>query len=62
MRGLPVAERELMTFCFLAAQGGRDSQLESHVAGNLHVGNSHEKLMNAVAQMLAFIESPQGNI
>ena len=58
-RGLPVAERELMTFCFLAAQGGCDPQVESHAAGNLHIGNSHEKLLNAVAQMLPFIGYPR---
>lgn len=56
---LPIAERELMTFCFLAAQGGCEPQLRGHVPGNLRVGNTKEKLLNAIAQMLPFIGYPR---
>lgn len=57
--GLPIEERELFTFCFLAAQGGSEAQLKGHVPGNLHVGNTKEKLLNAVAQILPFIGYPR---
>ena len=34
-KGLSVAHREMITFCFLAAQGGCEPQLKAHVEGNL---------------------------
>lgn len=37
--GLSYAQREMITFCFLAAQGGCETQLTSHAAGNMKVGN-----------------------
>lgn len=33
--------------------------MKGHVPGNLHVGNTKEKLLNAVAQMLPFIGYPR---
>ncbi|MDO4937944.1 MAG: carboxymuconolactone decarboxylase family protein [Sutterellaceae bacterium] len=57
--GLSLAERELMTFCFLLAQGGCESQLASHVVGNLRMGNSEELLIAAVSQAVPFIGYPR---
>lgn len=33
-KGLTLAERELVTFCFLMAQGGCEPQLTAHAKGN----------------------------
>ncbi len=57
--GLSLAERELMTFCFLLAQGGCESQLASHVIGNLRMGNTEELLIAAVSQAVPFIGYPR---
>lgn len=57
--GLPLAERELMTFCFLLAQGGCEAQLASHVAGNLRMGNSEELLIAAASQAVPFVGYPR---
>ena len=37
--GLDLRQRELITFCFLAAQGGCEPQLTSHAKGNMNLGN-----------------------
>ncbi len=42
--GLSLAQREMITFCFLAAQGGCEPQLISHARGNRNVGNDKEFL------------------
>lgn len=40
--GLNGQEREMITFCFLLAQGGCENQLRGHTAGNFGVGNGKE--------------------
>lgn len=57
--GLTMAERELMTFCYLAAQGGCEAQLKAHAGGNLHCGTSLEKLVAVVSSNLPFIGYPR---
>ena len=57
--GLTMAERELMTFCYLAAQGGCDPQLRSHVNGNVHCGNTRELLLAVATSNLPFIGYPR---
>lgn len=57
--GLTLAERELVTFCFLAAQGGCEPQLTSHAAANLRVGNDFDFLVKVVSQCLPFIGYPR---
>ena len=37
--GLDLAQREMITFCFLAAQGGCEPQLTSHAGGSMDIGN-----------------------
>lgn len=37
--GLTLAEREMVTFCYLVAQGGCDPQATAHAAGNFNTGN-----------------------
>ncbi len=38
-KGLSLAQRELITFCFLMAQGGCEPQLIAHSKGNMNMGN-----------------------
>jgi 4-carboxymuconolactone decarboxylase len=58
-KGLNLKEREMITFCFLAAQGGCESQLLSHVAGNFNLGNDKEFLIKIVSQCLPYIGYPR---
>ena len=58
-KGLDLKMRELITFCFLAAQGGCEPQLKGHIAGNYHVGNSKELLMAVISANLPFIGYPR---
>lgn len=57
--GLTLAERELITFCFLMAQGGCEPQLTAHAKGNMHVGNDREFLTKVVLQGLPYIGYPR---
>lgn len=57
--GLTLAERELMTFCFLMAQGGCEPQLIAHVKGNLNMGNDKDFLIKVVSQCLPYIGYPR---
>lgn len=57
--GLDLKQRELITFCFLAAQGGCEAQLTSHVAGNMHLGNDKKLLLRVVSQCLPYIGYPR---
>ncbi|MDK2867525.1 MAG: 4-carboxymuconolactone decarboxylase [Clostridiales bacterium] len=58
-KGLDLKQRELITFCFLAAQGGCESQLSSHIFGNLNLGNDKSLLIKVVSQCLPFIGYPR---
>ena len=57
--GLDLAERELITFCFLAAQGGCEPQLTAHAQGNMHVGNDKALLIKVVSQCVPYIGYPR---
>ncbi|AET68131.1 uncharacterized protein, gamma-carboxymuconolactone decarboxylase subunit like protein [Desulfosporosinus orientis DSM 765] len=57
--GLDLKQRELITFCFLAAQGGCEPQLASHVVGNIRLGNNKEFLIKVVSQCLPYIGYPR---
>lgn len=57
--GLELKQRELITFCFLAAQGGCESQLTSHVFGNIRLGNDKAFLIKVVSQCLPYIGYPR---
>jgi len=58
-RGLNLRQRELITFCFLAAQGGCEAQLAAHVRGNLNLGNDRDFLIRVVSQCLPYIGYPR---
>jgi len=56
---LDLKDRELVTFCYIAAQGGCDPQLRAHAGGNLSVGNSRELLIRVISSNLPFIGYPR---
>ena len=58
-KGLTLAERELITFCFLMAQGGCEPQLIAHSKGNMNVGNDKDFLTRVVSQCLPYIGYPR---
>ena len=57
--GLNYQQREMITFCFLAAQGGCEPQLVSHAAGNMKVGNDKAFLIKIISQCLPYIGYPR---
>lgn len=58
-KGLDLKERELITFCYLAAQGGCEPQLTSHAVGNMRLGNDKDLLIKVVSQNLPYIGYPR---
>ena len=58
-KGLNLAERELITFCFLMAQGGCEPQLIAHAKGNINMGNDKDFLIKVVSQCLPYIGYPR---
>lgn len=57
--GLDYKQREMITFCFLAAQGGCEPQLTSHAAANMKIGNDKEVLIRIISQCLPYIGYPR---
>ena len=57
--GLDYRQREMITFCFIAAQGGCEPQLTSHAAGNMKVGNDKAFLIKIISQCLPYIGYPR---
>lgn len=58
-KGLDLKQREMITFCFLAVQGGCEPQLTSHAAANLRLGNDKAFLIKIVSQCLPYIGYPR---
>ena len=58
-KGLDYRQREMITFCFLAAQGGCEPQLTSHSAANMMLGNDKAFLIRVVSQCLPYIGYPR---
>ncbi len=57
--GLDLKDREMITFCFLAAQGGCEPQLTAHAGGNMNLGNDEAFLTRVVTQCLPYIGYPR---
>lgn len=57
--GLDLRQRELITFCFLLAQGGCEPQLTAHAKGNMNVGNDKDYLIRVVLQCLPYVGYPR---
>ena len=49
----------MITFCFLAAQGGCEPQLTSHAAANMKIGNDKAFLIRVISQCLPYIGYPR---
>lgn len=58
-KGLSLAQREMITFCFIMAQGGCEPQLISHSKGNMNMGNDKDSLIKVVSQCLPYIGYPR---
>lgn len=57
--GLSDRDREMVTFCYIAAQGGCEPQLTAHAAGNMALGNDKAFLYRVVEQCLLYIGYPR---
>ena len=57
--GLDAKVRELLTFLMLLTLGGCESQLRSHIQGNLNVGNDKRTLLAVVTQLLPYAGYPR---
>ncbi|ROQ16475.1 MULTISPECIES: carboxymuconolactone decarboxylase family protein [unclassified Curtobacterium] len=57
--GLDLPTRELLTFAVLVALGGADAQVTGHVAGNLHVGNTRQQLLDVLTVLVPVIGYPR---
>lgn len=58
-KGLTLAEREMITFCFIYAQGGCENQLRGHTNGNIRMGNDREFLTKVVENCIPFMGYPR---
>ena len=58
-KGLDYKQREMITFCFLSAQGGCEPQLTAHATANMRIGNDKNFLIKIVSQCLPYIGYPR---
>ena len=58
-KGLDYKQREMITFCILAAQGGCEPQLTSHAAANMKIGNDKAFLIDIISVNVPFIGYPR---
>ena len=58
-KGLNDNDREMITFCYIAAQGGCEPQLLAHAQANIKLGNDKEFLLKVVEQNVPFIGYPR---
>ena len=57
--GLDEKQREMVTFCYISAQGGCEPQLIAHARGNMNIGNSREFLTEVISQCVPYIGYPR---
>jgi 4-carboxymuconolactone decarboxylase len=58
-KGLDLREREMITFCYIMAQGGCEPQLKAHAGANLRMGNDKAFLIKVVSQCLPYLGYPR---
>lgn len=58
-KGLDNRQREMITFCLIAAQGGCEPQLAGHTVGNLSAGNDNQFLISVISQCMPYIGYPR---
>lgn len=57
--GLDYPQRELITFCFLVAQGGCEPQLTSHAQANMRLGNNKTFLIGILSTLIPYLGYPR---
>ena len=57
--GLDTKMRELLIVVLLAAMGGVEMQIRSHVAGALKVGNTKEEIVCALVHAMPYMGMPR---
>ena len=57
--GLDYKQREMITFCFLYAQGGCKPQAIAHAKANIRLGNDEAFLIKVVSQNVPFVGYPR---
>ena len=57
--GLSDLDREMVTFCYIAAQGGCEPQATAHAGGNMNLGRTKDFMYRVVMQMLPYIGYPR---
>lgn len=57
-KGLNNNQREMITFCYLAAQG-TEVQLKSHIKGNIRIGNDEKFLITIASKCMPYIGYPR---
>ena len=57
--GVDLRQREMITFCFIMAQGGCEPQLVAHAKGNMNLGNDSDFLKRVVSQCVPYIGYPR---
>ena len=58
-KGLDKKQREMITFCFLSAQGGCEPQLIAHAKANMKIGNDKSFLIKIISQNIPYIGYPR---
>ena len=58
-KGLDEKTRELLTVVMLAAMGGAEVQVRSHVCGAIKVGNTAEQVVCAIAHAMPYMGVPR---
>ena len=57
--GLDNRQREMITFCYIAADGTNEAQLRAHIGGNNLVGNDKAFLIAVTSQIMPYIGYPR---
>ena len=57
--GLSDLDREMVTFCYLVAQGGCEPQATAHAGANLNLGRTKDFLYRVVMQILPYVGYPR---
>ena len=57
--GLSDLDREMVTFCYIAAQGGCEPQATAHAGANMNLGRDRDFLYRVVMQILPYIGYPR---
>ena len=58
-KGLDLKQRELITFCYIVAQGGCEPQLVSHIEANIRLGNDRAFLIKVISRGIPFLGYPR---